>query len=104
MYIDFDVAYDKLAGLETADEIADLFRGYGIKARPRNSSQCAISKWMAAQTGMKIVTNNHCTRAVDSKYAVINGLQRNNSDPMRNFIRHFDSNGYPDLVGERYAC
>lgn len=105
--IDFQVAFDKLASLESADEIADFFRYEGIKAVPANSRACAITVWMEKQTGLNIATNSVVTRPVDvvlgndgcPDYKEILGAPYQHLTPtMAEFVFRFDCDHYPDLV------
>ena len=106
--IDFEVAYDKLAGLETADEIADLMRDYGIKAEPCESRKCAISVWMEGQTGLSVSTNLAYTRAIIVNRLDDDGMEyyidhpgieeKDHTEAMAKFIENFDTYKYPDLI------
>lgn len=98
MPVEFDVAYDKLSSLETAREIADLFRGYGVKGTLRNAEKCAISQWMHGQTGLNTITNAAGVMAVDDNFARLPGKFGLNTKAMRCFICSFDAGQYPDLV------
>lgn len=110
--IDFDVAFDKLAGLETADEIADLFRQYGIKARRHKSRACAITRWMEDITGLDIATTEASVAIVrvpigstkeSLDYSPVES--RPTTDAMAMFIENFDMGDYPDLVeGLKVLC
>lgn len=97
---DLSVVMDKLHGFETADDLAEFFRGYGIKAKPRNSMSCAISQFVKeetglsdVETGMKSVTiyKNHSGEIVD---CIVNTIA------MRDFVDSYDRGGYSDLVEE----
>ena len=102
--IDFDVAYDKLASLETADEIADLFRDYGIKAVPQEARACAITVWMEGMTGLHISTGVKSMKIVIPEagdpldYKSIASTLRQHSPAMEHFVAKFDSREYPDLI------
>lgn len=97
--IDFQVAYDKLAGLETAEDIADLFRDYDVKGVRSDSESCAITVWMTEQTGLFIRTNNISVRAVDeSGYRISQDRYQKLTKAMESFIHKFDFGFYPDLV------
>lgn len=100
--IDFDVAYDKLSSLETADEIANLFRSYGIKAQPKSSTNCAISQWMYQQTGIPVATNQDNITGFSNGFLYrMAELERISTPAMKSFITRFDMRVYPDLVKER---
>lgn len=43
--IDFQVAYDKLAQFETAEELADFFKYEGITGYKKQAKHCPIANW-----------------------------------------------------------
>lgn len=107
--VDIGVVVDKLHGFETADEIADFFRYRGIKAYPQEARSCAISQFVAEETGLAghIVTT---TRDL-SVQEVVKGSQyeyyeelycMEHSAAMVEFIRKFDTGAYPDLVADGF--
>lgn len=90
--IDFHVAFDKLASMESADEIAGYFRYEGIKGIPKQHDSCAIAVWMSQQTGGKISVSDIVRELkVPSNQAIT-------TKPMLAFIRKFDSLDYPELI------
>lgn len=105
--IDFRVAFDKLAQFETPDEIADFFRGEGLKAECSSSDKCAISQWMTSTTGKKVFTS------ICNMYLEPLCKSRSNMDwetakdsieltyAMRQFVYNFDSYQYPDLANKK---
>lgn len=96
--IDFDVAYDKLAGLESAYDIADLFKDYGVKAVKGRSDMCAISVWIADQTGLEIMTNLSAVFVLNIEDGYANIVQRReNTNAMSKFVCEFDLGLHPDL-------
>lgn len=56
--IDFQVAFDKLAQFQTADEIADFLNVEEIKAIPGDANSCAISAWMKRTTEHENIYTN----------------------------------------------
>ena len=111
--IDFLVAYDKLASLESADEIANLMLDYGVKAVPSDSQSCAVSVWMTEQTGLAVATNCSVVREVAMLTAEevewdYTGLGykdipdtpnfKAHTPAMREFIDKFDTRKYPNLI------
>src|ERR1051325_6328140 len=110
---DFDVVVDKLHSLESADEIADLLRSYGIKAYPQEARSCAISKFVEMETGKvgRIITSTECITVnevigplSDYVYDVYEQTTEmiSHSPAMHRFVRKFDSGAYPDLIVEGY--
>lgn len=97
--IDFQVAYDKLAGLETSEDIADLFKGYGVQAVKGRSDMCAISAWLMDQTGLDIMTNYGGVYIINvDGNTIVNVIdKRENTPAMRKFVGEFDLGYYPDL-------
>lgn len=101
--IDFQVAFDKLASLETADDLAELFRDHGVKARPADSRSCAITVWLEDQTGLNVATNTSYVRVVTAighyEYEDDRDIApRQLSPAMAEFVRRFDAFMYPDLM------
>lgn len=97
--IDFQVAFDKLAQFETADELAEFFRYEGIKAIPWDSNNCAVSAWMKRTIGKESVYSS--TYAVseyddNSKECIVNRART--TLPMDDFIEKFDMYFYPELI------
>lgn len=98
--IDFGVARDKLAWMETADELADFFRHEGIKATPGCSDSCAIAVWMQNQTGDKDVRVSHADMWVGC-YG--EGAFAEHTKAMKQFTVAFDSGAFPDLIKEEFV-
>lgn len=108
--IDFDVAFDKLASFESAQEIADFLKGYQVKGYRFQAGRCPISRWMSHQTGLIVRTGNARVRAVHYDpdtlvvYGTVETVLKNtiavkeNTDAMRAFILSFDGAAYPDLI------
>lgn len=96
--IDFQVAFDKLAQFETADELADFLLNEGIKAVPADANSCAISAWMKRTTeGEKIYTNTYSiSEYSDSQEDAIH--RASTTQPMIDFIVDFDMCRYPALI------
>lgn len=97
--IDFQVAFDKLAQFETADELAEFFQYEGIKAVQGDSNNCAISVWMK-----RTIENDH---VFTNKFAIteypenINDGASNKArttQPMFDFIMYFDHGLYQELI------
>lgn len=95
--IDFGVAYDKLASLESSQEIADFFVSQNVKALPRWANQCAISQWMLNTTGKATSTTvvDICDVKDFVKYPT--------TDAMKNFIADYDLDRYPELVDTNHV-
>lgn len=100
---DIGVVIDKLHGFETANEIAEFLRGYGIKALPRKASLCAISEFVRVETDHPNVSTTSDSLHVyedDSKHCVT--YKSFNTDAMRDFVRRYDLEEYPDLIVDGY--
>lgn len=93
--IDFQVAYDKLAQFESADDIAEYMESCGIKAKTRSPKFCAISLWMTQQTELPVITADKWIRArVDNQTVITEEL----TNAMKRFVFLFDSYLYPELM------
>lgn len=89
---DLNVVMEKLHSFETADDLAEFFRGYGIKAVPCNAKECVISRSIMEETGAKSV-------ATSSLYVVVgDGVLIRNTPVMALFVGRFDGFRYMDLV------
>jgi hypothetical protein len=99
--IDFQVAFDKLAQFETADELADFFKYEGVKACVQDPSNCAVAQWMNMQTGEEVrvsplyIFTSKRPWGSRNETAVINTP---NTPAMTNFILNFDTASYPELL------
>lgn len=102
--IDFHVAADKLAGFQTADEIAEYLQHEGIKAYQQAGDSCAISVYMNNLTGQKVFTGGQTMflNPPSMRDGCIDLSESEDhhplSSPMKQFITNFDSGLYPDLV------
>lgn len=103
---DFGIVAEKLMSFESADDLADYLRDYGIKAEPQNARACAISVFVEQETGLtgKIITTTQ-TLTHDE----LNDLgyydtyeQFNHTDAMREFVKAFDKGMYPSLIIDGY--
>lgn len=109
--IDVQVAYDKLASFESADDIACFFKGYGVTGIPNKADTCAISKWLQDVTESPniLVTGKGIFKdapQVQSSYSDMGMAWDTNkaawrgdlTKPMCDFINRFDHKMYPDLI------
>src|ERR1700745_2209626 len=100
--VDFNVAFEKLAQFESAEDLADFFISYQVKAVPSYSDKCAITVWMEGQTGHSIRTNMNSVRAVTDKpgspLETVPGTFNSLTEAMADFVKEFDSGKYPDLI------
>lgn len=102
---DISVVFDKLKGFETADELAEFFRGYGVKARPGRARACAISKFVVEETGVMRVcsdANSVCTYEANDlgNSPIVTTLLC--TEAMAEFIRKYDRGCYPSLIEEGF--
>lgn len=100
---DFDVVVDKLKNFETADDMAEFFRGYGIVAEPRNARSCAISKFVTEETGLTGVTTSMSSVTVyaDEEETRADKYSQH-TYAMAEFVDKYDKGYYPDLVEKGY--
>jgi hypothetical protein len=99
--MDLSVVIQKLQGFETADTLADHFRGYGIKAQPRSARSCPIAQYVSMETGLSGIVVNTCSVRLEND----EGDQLNvfpNSGPMCDFVEMYDKGYYPDLIAEGF--
>ncbi len=102
---ELEKAYKVLEGFQTADEVADYFRGLGIKAVPDEADRCPVSEYMR-QNG----ANSSETLTYQGMYSVEEEFTINENWEYVNifevvehpihiteFIRGFDNGIYPDL-------
>lgn len=94
--IDFGVAFDKLASMETADDIANYFRAEGIQGIRVRHDACPIANWMSMQTGRRISAADVIVDLHDCQ------LRESATPAMREFMEKFDTDQYPDLVRRNY--
>lgn len=102
--LDFQVAFDKLAQFETADEIAEFLGGQNIKAVPQSGDRCAISAFMTGSTGMRVFTGGRSI-FIDPPRNFDGGVRLTDADDyrdltiaMQDFVHKYDDNQYPELV------
>jgi hypothetical protein len=107
--IDFGVAYDKLASLDCAEDIADFLTHQGVKAVPNSGHSCAISQWMKDVTGGTIWTAYQKVMLGEDESFVDNLAAVYEKDAiesyettsaMKIFISKFDRGDFPELVDE----
>lgn len=93
--IDFGVARDKLAGMESAKELADFFQAEGVKGVPGDASSCAIAVWMQETTGRKDISVSQEEMWTDG-YGL--GRVTEHTGAMKEFTVLFDERAFPELV------
>lgn len=104
--VDLNVVIDKLHSFETAADLAEFFRGYGIVAQPRDASACAITKFVMEETGLPFVrTNSFAIRFYDAEedYDGLELLKEfQHTKAMVQFVDNYDRGHYPDLIKPGY--
>lgn len=103
--IDPGVAYDKLASMESADEIAEFFHDQGVQGTPCSASRCAISEWVRQSTTHDVSTGTagiivlRSNTAENTGTAVWYNTAENwpLTEPMKDFIHKFDRGEYPAI-------
>jgi hypothetical protein len=83
--------YQKLAAMESAEEIRQFLVAEEIKALPGVGNKCAIAQYIRNGSGEEVWVNN---QTVNTPFYVSVGP---NTAAMRTFIRNFDRGRYPEL-------
>lgn len=96
--IDFQVAYDKLAQFEFADDIAEYMKDCNIKAVREEPAECAVSEWMYQQTGFFVRTGVTGMLVLDDQERLV--FRTRLTPALITFVSDFDDNKYPELVKE----
>ena len=96
--IDPQVAFDKLAQFQDADEIAKYFKYEGITGQREENDNCPIANWMIGQTGFTCFVDENSIIVLRS--ALIQEMFIN-TESMEIFINLFDQGNYPDLDEEQ---
>lgn len=102
---DISVVFDKLQGFETADDLAEFFKGYGVKAQPGRARACAISKFVAEETGIMCVSsdaNSICVYDVDGLGIATKVTTLLCTEAMSDFIHNYDRCCYPSLIEDGF--
>lgn len=101
--IDAQVAFDKLAGFQSAYEIADFFRSEGIKGFKASHNLCPIATWMSKATGIYSSAADHIL-VQDGNFSPLEGEKfsldfRVKVTPvMKEFMKKFDRGDFPELL------
>lgn len=96
---DISVVMDKLRSFETADELAEFFRGYGINAKPKSANDCVISRFVKAETGINYVSTTSVNILSYMRYADDETrAEHDMTKVMSDFIYRYDKGEYPDLI------
>lgn len=99
--IDFNVAFDKLAQFEKAEDIRIFLQENEIQARPAIARRCAISQYVRKVTGNMAVTSYHDVSVFENQdnYMQWNPTGSRKITPaMKEFIANFDQYEYPELI------
>lgn len=96
--IDPQVAFDKLAQFQTADELADYLQSCNIKAFPGRIDGCALAAWF-----QETVESDPWSTTVTTEMVFMptqdGGTQCFELTPMlKEFIARFDTEQYPELI------
>lgn len=99
--VDISVVHEKLSGFETADELAEFFRNYGIVAQPRNARACAITKFVEIETGERnVITSTNALRLENEDGEQLCSFPHTSA--MADFVEMYDKGCFSDLVEEGY--
>lgn len=63
--MDIEVAIDKLAQLETADDVADFLHGQGIRGYRCGAVTCPLARWLERETGLHVAVFEQWIKARD---------------------------------------
>lgn len=101
--IDAQVAFDKLAGFQSAYEIADFFRSEGIKGFKASHNECPIANWMRETTGIYssaagyvVVQNGNFSPLEGEKFHL--DFMVKVTPVMKEFMKKFDRGDFPELL------
>ena len=109
---DFRTVMDKLHSFDSADDLAEFLRGYGVKAEPSNAKACAISKFVEMETDVPSGNITTTTEAVtlSVRHVDYDDYEFNedldvvfHNEALIEFVRAFDRGAYPDLVVDGYT-
>lgn len=92
--IDIVVAHDKLRGFETADGLAEFFKGECVVGIRSCTYSCPIAQWIQTVTGQCVSVNPKDTMTLP---AVSTRMRLENSNAMTYFVEAFDEGDYPEL-------
>lgn len=99
--IDPGVCFDKLAGFQTADEIADYFKGEGIQGQMQIETRCPIATYFYRHTDSLFVSVGTIielhTAHPSYDHAQSQWLAEC-TEAMNDFIQVFDEGEYPELI------
>lgn len=105
--MDFGTAYDKLAGYDKGQDIAEFLRGEEVKGYKGSEENCPIAQWMQNKTGEIVMVNGDAVARYcdlddeDPNYEILlNEYFREPTSAMLEFIEKFDNGEFPDLVLE----
>jgi hypothetical protein len=88
----------QLRAFGTADEIADFFRSEGVQGHRRELAACPIAVWVTNVMGPCEVNEEGISFTFCDRKGMEIALNSVSTPAMREFVRRFDSDGYPDLV------
>lgn len=94
--IDPQVAFDKLNGFQTPDELAEYFKSEDIQGTKATHENCPIAKWMTKTTGMTS-SAAHFILILDARSDFFVSTPK----VMLDFMALFDAGHYPELVENR---
>lgn len=99
-----EVLVDKLNSFQSPQEIADFFKGIGIKGNPGETRSCVISNWIMQESEEEFVTTSTAIKVWNGYYEDDDNLKAKyyTSESVCNFITRFDNQHYPELVEDPY--
>lgn len=91
--IDPQVAYDKIAGFETANELADYLLSEDCKGVRASAGMCPLAVYMRGQTGAASTASNKI-----KVYGLDKEDHFDHTPATECFMGLFDTGEFPDLV------
>lgn len=90
-----EVAFDKIACFETANELAEYFKAEGIKGYRSQHDACPIARWLSCTTGREASV---ATFIIIDSYDDSLVFTTTATDSMVAFMDTFDHGGFPELI------
>lgn len=94
--LDPDVVFDKLAGFQTANELADYLKSENCQGYMQIETLCPIARYFYQHTSMPLVNVGEFVSI--SQYDQVDEWQKECTETMKEFIQEFDNYTYPALV------
>lgn len=108
--LDPNVAFDKIAGFQSANELAEYLRAENCQGHMQIETSCPIAIYFYRHVQQMTVVNEFVT--IGNNYSmiddsIVDGWMKECSEVMKEFISGFDTGNYPDLIQcteDEYCC